>query len=172
MSLNKKSRRGLGEKCYFCYSNIKQRLWLIFFKSLFFGEAETSAEEKAARNFDVLKYDGMKALKMGKNTYAIRCFNEALKLQEDVEVLENLVHAYTREDRMEEAISVAGRLVEAEPGNVPVLLLRANLNFVTENYTEAIADCERAVTLDAADATAYFCKERPKRLPAIGWGLL
>ena len=143
-----------------------------FFKSLFFGEAETSAEEKAARNFDVLKYDGMKALKMGKNTYAIRCFNEALKLQEDVEVLENLVHAYTREDRMEEAISVAGRLVEAEPGNVPVLLLRANLNFVTENYTEAIADCERAVTLDAADATAYFCKERPKRLPAIGWGLL
>lgn len=38
-------------------------------------------ETKLNRNFDVLKYDGIKALKIGKNTYAIRCFNEALKLK-------------------------------------------------------------------------------------------
>lgn len=31
--------------------------------------------------------------------YAVRCFNEALKLQEDVEILEHLITAYTREDR-------------------------------------------------------------------------
>ena len=62
-----------------------------FLKSLFFGETDESEETKLNRNFDVLKYDGIKALKIGKNTYAIRCFNEALKLKEDVEVLEHLV---------------------------------------------------------------------------------
>ena len=54
-----------------------------FLKSLFFGETDESEETKLNRNFDVLKYDGIKALKIGKNTYAIRCFNEALKLKED-----------------------------------------------------------------------------------------
>ena len=50
-----------------------------FLKSLFFGETDESEETKLNRNFDVLKYDGIKALKIGKYTYAIRCFNEAMK---------------------------------------------------------------------------------------------
>ena len=91
-----------------------------FFKSLFLGEVEETEEEKAARHFDVLKYDGIKALKVGKNAYAVRCFNEALKFQEDVEILEHLSTAYTREEQMEDAISIAGRFVEIEPENVPV----------------------------------------------------
>ena len=80
-----------------------------FFKSLFSGSAEESPEAKAQKDFDVLKYDGIKALKIGKNGYAVRCFTEALKLQEDAEVLEHLVTAYTREDRTEEAVEAAGR---------------------------------------------------------------
>ena len=46
-----------------------------------------------------------------------------------MEVLEHLVGAYNREDRMEEAIETAGRLVDIEPDNIPVLLMRANLEF-------------------------------------------
>ena len=46
-----------------------------FLKSLFFGETDESEETKLNRNFDVLKYDGIKALKIGKNTYAIRYSN-------------------------------------------------------------------------------------------------
>ena len=125
-----------------------------FLKSLFFGETDESEETKLNRNFDVLKYDGIKALKIGKNTYAIRCFNEALKLKEDVEVLEHLVGAYNREDRMEEAIETAGRLVDIEPDNIPVLLMRANLNFMAEKYEAAIADCNRVIALDA---TCWRC---------------
>ena len=124
-----------------------------FLKSLFFGETDESEETKLNRNFDVLKYDGIKALKIGKNTYAIRCFNEALKLKEDVEVLEHLVGAYNREDRMEEAIETAGRLVDIEPDNIPVLLMRANLNFMAEKYEAAIADCNRVIALDATNAS-------------------
>lgn len=45
-----------------------------FFKSLFFGEVEETEEEKAARHFDVLKYDGIKALKVGKNALCSSLF--------------------------------------------------------------------------------------------------
>ena len=134
-----------------------------FLKSLFFGETDESEETKLNRNFDVLKYDGIKALKIGKNTYAIRCFNEALKLKEDVEVLEHLVGAYNREDRMEEAIKTAGRLVDIEPDNIPVLLMRANLNFMAEKYEAAIADCNRVIALDATNASAYYLAAKAKK---------
>ena len=80
-----------------------------FLKSLFFGETDESEETKLNRNFDVLKYDGIKALKIGKNTYAIRCFNEALKLKEDVEVLEHLVGAYNRDGRSDRNGRTFGR---------------------------------------------------------------
>lgn len=134
-----------------------------FFKSLFFGESEESEEEKRAKNFDVLKYDGIKALKMGKANYAIRCFNEALKLQEDVEILEHLVNAYTREERMEDAVNTTTSMLEVEPENVQVLLLRARLNYVIEKYAEVVADCEQVIRLDVMQLTAYLLQGRAKR---------
>ena len=118
-----------------------------FLKSLFFGETDESEETKLNRNFDVLKYDGIKAL----------------KLKEDVEVLEHLVGAYNREDRMEEAIETAGRLVDIEPDNIPVLLMRANLNFMAEKYEAAIADCNRVIALDATNASAYYLAAKAKK---------
>ncbi len=133
-----------------------------FFKTLFSGSGEESPEEKARKDFDVLKYDGIKALKIGKGAYAIRCFNEALKIEQDAEVLEHLVTAYTREDRTEEAVETAGRLLDIEPENGGVLLLRANLNYMIERYADVIADCERAIAIDATDARAHYLAGRAK----------
>ena len=48
-----------------------------FLKSLFFGETDESEETKLNRNFDVLKYDGIKALKIGKNTYCLLYTSDA-----------------------------------------------------------------------------------------------
>ncbi len=133
-----------------------------FFKTLFSGSGEESPEEKARKDFDVLKYDGIKALKIGKGAYAIRCFNEALKIEQDAEVLEHLVAAYTREDRTEEAVETAGQLLDIEPENGGVLLLRANLNYMIERYADVIADCERAIAIDATDARAHYLAGRAK----------
>ncbi len=134
-----------------------------FFKSLFFGEGEETAEVKAQKNFDVLKYDGIKALKVGKTAYAIRCFNEALKIQKDVEVMEHLVTAYSQEDKTEEAVQMAGCLLDEEPDNVGVMLLRANLNYMIERYADVVADCERAVELDDTEVRAYYLAGRAKK---------
>ena len=67
-----------------------------FFKSLFGGgtdAGEKPEEKEKERKFDVLKYDGIKALKIRKVGYAIRCFNEALNLKEEAETLEYLALA-------------------------------------------------------------------------------
>ena len=60
-----------------------------FFTSLFSSNKgeENNKEKIEQKNFDILKYDGVRAQKIGKHAYAIKCFNEALNLQEDFETL-------------------------------------------------------------------------------------
>ncbi len=70
---------------------------------------------------------------------------------------------------MEEAIETAGRLVDIEPDNIPVLLMRANLNFMAEKYEAAIADCNRVIALDATNASAYYLAAKAKKLLAMYW---
>ena len=61
-----------------------------FFKSFFSGKTENPEEEKqknAKKNFEIFKYDGLRAQRMGRPDYAIKCFNEALAIEEDFETL-------------------------------------------------------------------------------------
>lgn len=53
-----------------------------FFKKLF-GSQNTSEEVKEEKNFDVLKYDGVRALRMQQFDYAAKCFVLALELNAD-----------------------------------------------------------------------------------------
>ena len=70
-----------------------------FFTSLFSSsKSEDTAEGKAKndqKNFDILKYDGIRAQKIGQVAYAIKCFTEALNIQEDFETMNHLVSAYS-----------------------------------------------------------------------------
>ena len=70
-----------------------------FFKALF-GSKEEKPEEKKkaeeAKNFDVLKYDGVRALRAGQAEFAIRCFTHALQMQDDLEIHDYLSQAYIR----------------------------------------------------------------------------
>lgn len=134
-----------------------------FFKSLLFGESEKEETSQAKRNFDVLKYDGIKALQMGKTGYAIRCFKEALKLEEEAETLEYLITACHRADETEEAIEAAGQLIGLNEKEVHPLLIRANLYYIDEQYAEAIADCEKALASDPDNLQAYFLMGKARK---------
>lgn len=71
------------------------------FKSLFGREAEQPEEaqdKNQERNFDILKYDGLKAMKIGKTGYAIRCFNEALAIRKNLKSLNYLALVYIQEN--------------------------------------------------------------------------
>ena len=55
-----------------------------FFKSFFSGKSETPESEKQKndqKNFEIFKYDGLRAQRMGRPDYAVKCFIEALAIR-------------------------------------------------------------------------------------------
>ena len=77
-----------------------------FFKSFFSGKSDSPANEKQKneqKNFEIFKYDGMRAQRMGRTDYAIKCFTEALAIQEDFETMGYLAQVYTQTNELDEA---------------------------------------------------------------------
>ena len=94
-----------------------------FLKSLFSGKVETPEEqqkEDLSKSFDVLKYDGVRALRSGELSYAIQCFEHALELQEDLETRDYLSQAYIQSDNLPQACEQLQKLADAQPENVQV----------------------------------------------------
>ena len=130
-----------------------------FWSALFGGSQQTPEEEKKeqeARNFDLLKYDGVKALKMGQSEYAVRCFVEALKLKEDLEVHEYLSQAFLQQSNLDGAMTELRTLAEAEPENAQIQIRMAQVAYMQEDYTAMGEACEQAIKLDSDNAQPYF----------------
>ena len=124
-----------------------------FFKKLFSGE-EPSAEEREQKrqenDFDVLKYDGIHALRIGRLTYAIACFTHALDIQEDQETREHLAMAYIRNDDLESAREEFGRLSELHPDDLNYPTNKANLLYELEEYEESREICTDLLERDSS----------------------
>ncbi len=144
-----------------------------FFKSLFAGTAgkerpedkvgEEASEKERQRKFDILKYDGLKALKIGKTGYAARCFREALALQEEFQTLTYLAAACVRLQEPEEALAVYDRLAELDPGFKDTFLERARLYYGEKKPEQALEECSRALALDETDHRVYLLMARVYR---------
>lgn len=122
-----------------------------FLKSLFNGKVEPPEEKKKeeeSRNFDVLKYDGVKALRMGESAHAVELFNRALSMQEDLEVRDYLSQALIHVNRLEEAYEQLQKLAEAEPKNVQLLVRMTDVAYMLEDYDRMEELCERAMLVD------------------------
>ena len=138
-----------------------------FFTSLFSSsKAATPEEEKSKndqKNFDILKYDGVRAQKIGQVAYAIKCFTGALKLQEDFETMTYLVAAYTTANKAEDALEVLNRMVELEPDHIDTLLTRVNVLFMLDKDADVIADCRHILELEETNHLAWFLMGKAKR---------
>lgn len=137
-----------------------------FFKSFFSGTPEDAEEAQTVANrkkFEILKYDGIRARQIGKVGYAIRCFNEALNVQEDFETMEQLMGAYAQTDKHEEAIDVATRMITMQPSHITTLLTRASLHLIVGNYPAVVGDCELAIGQDEKNSSAYFLMGKAKK---------
>lgn len=114
-----------------------------FFKSLFTSsksEQETTEEQIQAppKNFDTFKYDGLRAQRMGRLDFAIKCYHEALGLMKDYETLQFLVSAYTQSHELEDALDTTAELIELEPDNKDGYLVRMNLLYMLERLEETL----------------------------------
>jgi tetratricopeptide (TPR) repeat protein len=120
-------------------------------KKLFGSAPENPEEEKKAqeaKNFDVLKYDGVAALRQNEFAYAIKCFTHALELKDDLETRDYLSQAFIRNNDLPAAHEQLQRLAEAEPANVQIWLRMAEVAYMMEDYQLMAEACEKAKQLD------------------------
>ena len=136
-----------------------------FFKKLFSG-SDTVADVKAkdeVKDFNVLKYDGVRALHMSQAEYAAKCFNHALALDDDLECRDYLSQALLQLGDFAGAYSQLSHLAEKCPDNAAILLRMADTAYMLEDYPAMIDACQKAISIDDANPTTYFIYARACR---------
>ena len=122
------------------------------FSSLFGGNKKTEEE----KNFDILKYDGIRAMRIGKLTYALKCFEEATALREDLETMNHQANTYIRVNRMDDARALLVRMTEIAPEQPLVFQSLASLCYMQEDYKAMNDACQKALALNDQDPGTYF----------------
>ena len=133
--------------------------------SLFGGEKsdKKQAEQQEKKNFEILKYDGIRARNIGKIAYATKCFEEAAALNKEPETLGLLAHIYLQSGRLDEARMTYNQLTEVAPENASAWLAVANVCFMQEDFPAMNQACEQALKIDGENATAYLLSARAAR---------
>ncbi len=121
------------------------------FHLLFGGKKKTEEEKKERKernNFDVLKYDGAQALRMGKTDYAVACFVRAIGIRDDEETRRWLAAAYMQTYRLEDAAEQYASLCALDAANASYPLALADVLFQLERYEEMERACGAALAID------------------------
>ena len=130
-----------------------------FLKSFFSGKPDNpmAEQEKAKqKNFDIFKYDGMRAQRMGRLDYAIRCFTEALAIHDDFETRNYLAQAYTHYNQPEEARKQLEQMAQMEPTHTSTFLALANICYMLEDYPAMAQAAQKAISLEEGNAMAHY----------------
>ena len=128
-------------------------------KKLFAGnnEPEENVRHKnEERNFDILKYDGIRAQRIGKWIYAEKCFKEALNIRPDLETASLLVSTSLQLNKLEQAHEVLGQMISLEPQRLQSYLDLARVCYLQEHYDDMLATAQLAAQLVPDNETPYF----------------
>lgn len=129
-----------------------------FWKTFFGAETDPEEEKKSAgeRNFDLLKFDGVKAMRIGQLDYAAKCFVKALEAKEDPEVRDYLSRVYLRQGLFDESLQQLQQLIAAEPDNVNLMMQAASVAYMKEDYPTMTTLCEQGLAVDADNALVHL----------------
>ena len=130
-----------------------------FLKSFFGGKAESPQDEKerkGQKNFEIFKYDGIRALRMGRADYAIRCFHEALAIRKDMETMDYLANTLIQTHELEEARTILEEMTSLWPEESNIHILLANVYFMLEDYTNMKNAATKAQEQATENPAAYL----------------
>lgn len=130
-----------------------------FFNSFFSGKSESPVDEKQKnnqKNFEIFKYDGMRAQRMAQADYAIKCFTEALALQEDFETMGYLVQVYMQTGSLDKGRKLLERMIKLEPDHTSTYLKLANLCYMQEDYSSMAEAARKAIGIEEGNAMAHY----------------
>ena len=104
--------------------------------SSLFGENNSSKDQQAKqekKNFEILKYDGIRARNIGQLAYAIKCFEEATAIQEETETLSLLVTSYTQANRLDDARHTLERMIALDGQQADTWISLAGVCYMQED---------------------------------------
>lgn len=130
-----------------------------FLKALFGSNtqrAEDQQPDERQKDFDTLKYDGVRALKTNETEYALRCFRHALALQDDLETRDYYSQALMLSNDMPGAYAQLQLLAAAQPDNMQIYMRMADVAYMMEDYSAMADVCGKAMQLDANDARVLY----------------
>ena len=134
--------------------------------SSLFGGGKPNEDQQAKqekKNFEILKYDGIRARNMRQLPYAIKCFEQAIALNDEPETLQLLANAYIEAGRTDDARITLDRLVDKTPDNIQALLALASICYMQEDYESMDNACQKAIKLDETSAPAYYLAAKAAR---------
>ncbi len=126
--------------------------------SLFGGNktTENQQDKQEKKNFEILKYDGMRARNIRQLPYAIKCFEQALEIKEEPEVMQLLASSYTESGELDKARLQLQRLSALTPDNIEVLLMLASICNSLHDFNAMQDACQQAIKKNEAYAPAYY----------------
>lgn len=130
-----------------------------FFKSFFSGKSETPESEKQKndrKRFEIFKYDGLRAQRMGRPDYAVKCFTEALAIEEDFETMGYLSQLYIQTGETEKARELLEKMAIMEPHVTNTFLTLANVCFIQEDYKAMEEAASKAIAIEKGNAVAHY----------------
>lgn len=134
-------------------------------KKLFGGQKTTEeVRETKEKDFDKVKYDGVRALRMHQFDLAAKFLEQALQLNaEDLECRDYLSQAYISMGNLQKAYAQLQKISEAQTDNIAVLLRMADVAYMMEDYIAMTDVCDKALQLDAENVETYFFYARACR---------
>ena len=130
-----------------------------FFKSFFSGKSEKPESEKQKndrKRFEIFKYDGLRAQRMGRPDYAVKCFTEALAIEEDFETMGYLSQLYIQTGETEKARELLEKMAIMEPHVTNTFLTLANVCFIQEDYKVMEEAASKAIAIEEGNAVAHY----------------
>ncbi len=137
-----------------------------FFKSFFSGKSESTEEDKQKsekKNFEILKYDGLRAQRLGRLDYAEKCFAGALAIEEEFETMSYLSQLYLQTGEVEKGIELLQRMADLEPHLTNTFLTLAHAYYLQEAYAEMSKAAQKAIETDPENASAYLLLAKADR---------
>ena len=130
-----------------------------FLKSLFGGKAEspeTEKEKNNKKNFELFKFDGMRAQRMGQMDYAIKCYEKALAIDREFETISYLSQVHLQLGHLEESMQLLKEMAELDPKLIETFLSLSAVCFMLEDYPTMKEYAAHAIAIDAENPMGYF----------------
>lgn len=145
-------------RAFLCTFAFKKEEIMGFWKNFFGAETDPEEQKKNSeeKNFDLLKYDGVKAMRIGQTDYAVKCFIKALETKDDPELHDYLSRAYLRLGKNDEALAELLHVVDMEPDNVNLMMQAASVAFINEDYDAMTNLCSKALAVDPDNALVHL----------------